>query len=364
MEIQVEKAKLTGFGLPDDSAAAYGVPRDCTQRTNVLASRLLISRDQNDQRPNTIHDISFSRLKRTDFVDNPGAEELWLRYIDCASHGEVLAVPGSSFGNRSVSTYRSLGTKISLWTILGIPGIWWVDLQIEGVKKGSLAKHLQTRLPGPGTVIASSFTSPIDVIYLAAIFNPVFTSSYPGTRKVKQVSLLQAIIHAFDSPEPTPPHSSKADLTDISTLIKRYPNRCIVVFPECTTTNGKGILELSPSLCSASPSTKIFPINLRYEPADVTTPIPGAYVRFIWNLLSKPSHFIRVRVAESVSQETAANIPVQSKQGDSDASLNPEQQNLMFVVGDSLARLGRVKRVGLGVRQKQEFVRMWDKTRR
>ncbi|KDB23050.1 hypothetical protein H109_05076 [Trichophyton interdigitale MR816] len=258
----------------------------------------------------------------------------------------------------------SLGTKVSLWTILGIPGIWWVDLQIEGVKKGSLAKHLQTRLPGPGTVIASSFTSPIDVVYLAAIFNPVFTTSYPGTRKVKQVSLLQAVIHAFDSPEPTPPHSSKADLTDISTLIKRHPDRCIVVFPECTTTNGKGILELSPSLCSASPSTKIFPINLRYEPADVTTPIPGSYARFVWNLLSKPSHFIRVRIAESVSQESAANTPAQNKQDGSDATLNPEQQTMMFLVGDSLARLGRVKRVGLGVRQKQEFVRMWDKTRK
>lgn len=181
---------------------------------------------------------------------------------------------------------------------------------------------------------------------------------------MKQVSLLQAIIHAFDSPEPTPPHSSKADLTDISTLIKRNPDRCIVVFPECTTTNGKGILELSPSLCSASPSTKIFPINLRYEPADVTTPIPGSYARFVWNLLSKPSHFIRVRIAESVSQESAANMPAQNKQDGSDATLNPEQQKMMFLVGDSLARLGRVKRVGLGVRQKQEFVRMWDKTRK
>ncbi|OAL65562.1 hypothetical protein A7C99_2659 [Trichophyton rubrum] len=277
-----------------------------------------------------------------------------------SSAREALTV--YSFGNRSVPTYRgpdtddirSLGTKISLWTILGIPGIWWVDLQIEGVKKGSLAKHVQTRLPGPGTVIASSFTSPIDVVYLAAIFNPVFTTSYPGTRKVKQVSLLQAIIHAFDSPEPTPPHSSKADLIDISTLIKRNPARCVVVFPECTTTNGKGILELSPSLCSATPSTKIFPINLRYEPADVTTPIPGSYARFIWNLLSKPSHFIRVRIAESVSQESVANMPAQNKQDVSDATLNHEQQKMMFLVGDSLARLGRVKRVGLGVLLQQD----------
>ena len=30
----------------------------------------------------------------------------------------------------------SLGKKASLWTILGIHGIWWIDLQIDGVKKG------------------------------------------------------------------------------------------------------------------------------------------------------------------------------------------------------------------------------------
>jgi 1-acylglycerol-3-phosphate O-acyltransferase len=29
-----------------------------------------------------------------------------------------------------------LGRKASLWCILGIPGIWWIDLQIDGVKKG------------------------------------------------------------------------------------------------------------------------------------------------------------------------------------------------------------------------------------
>ncbi|KAK2873762.1 hypothetical protein FQN49_002090 [Arthroderma sp. PD_2] len=258
----------------------------------------------------------------------------------------------------------SLGKKVSLWTILGIPGIWWVDLQIEGVKRGSLAKHQKTRLPGPGTIIASSFTSPVDVLYLAAIFNPIFTASYPSTQKVKQVPLLQAILRAFSSPQPVPSRASRSELTDLATLIKQHPNRCIVVFPECTTTNGKGILELSPSLCSAPASARIFPVNLRYEPADITTPIPGSYVTFTWNLLSKPTHFIRVRIAESIKRGSTVDVSLQNLGDESDTSLNLEQQKLMFLVGDSLARLGRVKRVGLGVRQKQEFVRMWDTTRK
>ena len=31
----------------------------------------------------------------------------------------------------------SLGKKAALWVILGVPGIWWIDLQVDGVKKGS-----------------------------------------------------------------------------------------------------------------------------------------------------------------------------------------------------------------------------------
>lgn len=30
----------------------------------------------------------------------------------------------------------SLGKKAALWLMLGIPGIWWIDLQIDGVKRG------------------------------------------------------------------------------------------------------------------------------------------------------------------------------------------------------------------------------------
>lgn len=30
----------------------------------------------------------------------------------------------------------SLGKKAALWCILGVPSIWWIDLQVDGVKKG------------------------------------------------------------------------------------------------------------------------------------------------------------------------------------------------------------------------------------
>lgn len=44
--------------------------------------------------------------------------------------------------------------------------------------------------------------------------------------------------------------------------------------------------------------------------------------------------------------------------------LNGEGQKVLDRVGEDLARLGRVKRVGLGVSEKIEFVKIWKSRRR
>lgn len=235
-------------------------------------------------------------------------------------------------------------------------------------------------MPGPGTIIASSRTSPLDALYLAAIFDPVFTASYPSTRLVQPVSLLTALLSSFDTPKTRPP--LHADLVDLPSLIATNPHRAIVVFPECTTTNGRGILEFAPSLLTAPPSTKIFPISLRYTAADVTTPVPGSYATFIWNLLSSPTHVIRVRIAEylyhsptntgldSPSSNAYGTLDVSSDDDDllaahkSGEAVSAAERRLLDRTGEALARLGRVKRVGLGVEDKAEFVRAWNRQRR
>ncbi|MCJ1456672.1 hypothetical protein MMC28_007035 [Mycoblastus sanguinarius] len=274
----------------------------------------------------------------------------------------------------------SLGKKASLWLILGIPGVWWIDLQIDGVKKGSLAKHHKARLPQPGSIIASSHTSPIDSLYLAAIFDPVFTASYPSTRQVQCISLFHAMLRAFHHPQYDPPQD--AHLIDLQTLIQKHPNRAIVVYPECTTTNGKGILPFSTSLLTAPATAKIFPISLRYTAADITTPVPGTYIEFLWNLLSKPTHCIRVRIAQSDhntshspatrSSTAQSTLSHDDRASSTDTLLGSEEGEGMNVVekkvldrvADALARLGRVKRVGLGVKDKDGFVKAWTRQQR
>jgi len=274
--------------------------------------------------------------------------------------------------------------KASLWCILGTPAIWWIDLQIDGVRKGSLAQH-RARLPRPGTVIAANSTSPLDALYLAAIFDPIFTASYPSTRQVERISIFRAMLRAFVHPELEP--SRKAKLVDIQTLIEQNPDRVVAVFPECTTTNGRAILPFSPSLLSIGKRTKVFPLSLRYTAADVTTPIPGSYFTFLWNLCSKPTHCIRVRIAESVFNTSLIGVDRATKsssyktnffdtlQDDTASSADtlvgsdesePSREEKVFLdrVAEALARLGRVKRVGLGLREKVDFVEAWTKSRK
>ncbi|KAL4875084.1 hypothetical protein BJY04DRAFT_202688 [Aspergillus karnatakaensis] len=280
----------------------------------------------------------------------------------------------------------ALGKKAALWCILGIPSIWWVDLQVDGVRKGSLSRQ-QSRLPGKDSVIAASFTSPIDALYLGAIFDPIFTASYPKTREVEEISLFTAILRAFSAPQWYPPRGTKT--TSLAALARKYPGRPIVAFAECTTTNGRGILPLSPSLANIAPEAKIFPISLRYQPEDLVTPLPGSYLSFLWSLLSKPTHYIRVRIAEPILNSTHASASVSEKMKTSTyqtnffdvldevsaqkgggsgltetVDLTPAEKNLLDTVGESLARLGRGKRVGLGVQEKVEFVREWQRTKR
>lgn len=293
----------------------------------------------------------------------------------------------------------SLGKKAALWCILGVPGIWWVDLQVDGVKRGSLGKHTN-RFPHAGSVLVASYTSPIDALYLSAIFDPLFTRSFPEYRQVQVISLWQAMWDAFVLTPKDPPVGAR--LVDVSTVLKENPDRYVAVFPECTTSNGRGILPFSPSILSVPEARKIFPVSLRYSPADITTPVPGSYLTFLWNLCSKPTHTIRVRIAEATynTSHSSSSSPLRRLKQDqsqpvrrssyetnfldqlkdemmhSDGaaaaskdvrpahdSVTSDEREVLDRLAEALARLGRVKRVGLGVKDKSDFVTVWNKRR-
>ncbi|KAH7141389.1 hypothetical protein B0J13DRAFT_637058 [Dactylonectria estremocensis] len=235
--------------------------------------------------------------------------------------------------------------KVALWGMMAIPGIWWVDLQLDGVKRGTLADQPRERFPHPGSIIAVNFTSPVDAVYLAAIFDPIFTISYPDTRQVQRIGLLSAVIMALSPVRTAPPRNAK--LVEVSDLLAENPNRVIAVFPECGTTNGKAILPFSPSVLQCPPTSTSF-----------------RWLTFFWNLLSRPTTCIRVRVAEGQMNTTTARtngISTSSEaelryRNDLSATVSGDEQRILDRIGEALARLGRVKRVGLTMKDKAAFV--------
>lgn len=238
-------------------------------------------------------------------------------------------------------------------------------------------------MPTAGSIIASSHTSPIDVIYLATIFDPVFTQSFPGTQLVRQVSLSAALLSCFTLP--VQPDEDEPGLTTLAKLSAQHPKRIIAVYPEGTTSNGRGILQFTHSLLSASPSTKIFPVSIRYAPQDIVTPVPGVWeaLRFLWRLNGQSSHTVRTRIGTAVTKRSVAASSAPSSVGrstsrskyegnyfdtlDESVSLSGDdnssdvERQVLDAVADTLARLGRVKRVSLGIAEKTTFVEAWYK---
>lgn len=221
---------------------------------------------------------------------------------------------------------------------------------------------------------------------------------------VKEVSLEVALISCFDVQPPPPLNiGTVGEATSLSDIVKQNRGRVIVVFPEATTSNGRSILKLAPSLLSAPKETRIFPVSLRYTPPDVVTPIPGwvEMIKFIWRLNSRPTHCIRVRIGAPVNfnsapQSTASpdnrsrakvsgrasngavrdgydtnyfdtldSTPSRKVSGDTDTDeqddMSEAERRLLDVVAETLARLGRVKRVGLGVEEKKGFIDAWNR---
>ncbi|KAH8661708.1 hypothetical protein BGZ61DRAFT_463480, partial [Ilyonectria robusta] len=170
---------------------------------------------------------------------------------------------------------------------MAILGVWWTDLQIDRVMPGSLVQQPLWRLPRPGSIIVVSTAYPIDAIFLAAVFDPIFTILHPRSRLVRELSLLQAIFRVRTN-ETLP--SNHANLTDLKTY---------------SATNGSGTV---PSTLNLSDTVRIFRINIQYLPADVSTPVSSTYLALLWTLLSRPMHRIRLRIADGVTNDGTSGV--------------------------------------------------------
>ena len=62
--------------------------------------------------------------------------------------------------------------------------------------------------------------------------------------------------------------------------------------------------------------------------------------------------------------DTASSSDTLLGSEEGDESLTSEEKRVLDKAAEALARLGRVQRVGLGVKEKADFVRAWNRKRR
>ena len=76
---------------------------------------------------------------------------------------------------------------------------------------------------------------------------------------------------------------------------------------------------------------------------------------------SDPEPMYGVDILDSVRDGTRTRSDTLVGSDDKD-NLSPTEKQTIDKIGEALARLGRNKRVGLGVKEKREFVRAWAKS--
>ncbi|OCH84179.1 hypothetical protein OBBRIDRAFT_786495 [Obba rivulosa] len=294
-------------------------------------------------------------------------------------------------------------TAIIVRLTLLLVGVLWIPVEIVTRKRGR-AKKVESWKPQAGDIIVSNWASWVEILWLAFRFNPIFVLpvssadvpqaiprlstpvtrtpgrrtgtgsaaiSSPSTRTptprvpivgFRRVSLL-SMLHATGY-VPAPAHSGSTAPSSLEEIRSRA-DRPVVVFPECTTSNGRGMLRFAEVFRGVKvPVTKfqVFVMSVRYDLPTAFTPtlalpIPSAFLNplpHIWSLttsLAPLTPSIRLLVpSESPSSGSFLLSEFLTEEND---------EPLAELCALLIAQLGKMKKLGLGWEDKAAFLELY-----
>lgn len=177
--------------------------------------------------------------------------------------------------------------------------------------------------PRGGDIVVANRSSPLDVLLLAWAYPTALFASFDADMLFVERPIFSAILDAFNLSR-----SQKGQ--NIDDFTKRHGTRVIVVFPECTASNNRGVLAFQPVMLDDA-----FVTAIKYSnPPTITTAVPGSYRAFLWALLCVPFHECRLR-------GSAHKLPIDH--------------------ADALAKYARIPKTGLGLEEKVSFVEAWSR---
>lgn len=304
--------------------------------------------------------------------------------------------------------FTALFARLAL-LFIGLP---WIPVQVVSRKRGRNSKTNETWSPGAGDLIVSNWVSTIEILWLAFRFNPIFvlpvsaageqaqqaaTPSSPITRTpgrrtgtgsaaisspaaraptprvpilgFRQTSLFGMLQATGHIPSAVQAHTTSSDVKSLEE-IRGSADRPVVVFPECTTSNGRGLLRFAELFRDVSvPLTKfkVFIMCVRYDPPTtfcptLAHPIPYSALNPLPHIFSLTTSLAPYTL--SIRLLSLADAPSSGTFVTSEFTAGQNSDILTEACASLIAQIGKVKRVGFGWEDKAAFLEFYRSKRR
>ncbi|KAK0468316.1 uncharacterized protein EV420DRAFT_1503801 [Desarmillaria tabescens] len=282
-------------------------------------------------------------------------------------------------------------------------GIFWIHVEPVKRKRGRQTQIADQWNPQPGDVIVSNWVSWIEILWLAFRFNPVFVLPVPASSAVtsapskssdpisrtpgrrtgtgsanvsvstraprerihitgfQRLSLLNVLRQTGS----VPPYRVAQGLAPQSLeAIRLTSDRPIVVFPECTTSNGRGLIRFCDVFNQNIPvqGWQVFVMCVRYDtPTILSSTLSHSIPARSVNPLSQVFNVATSIVPPSVSIRLLA--PSESPSSPtflaSDVLTGSYNDQLSEACAVLIAQLGKMKRTGMGWEDKANFLEFY-----
>ncbi|KAI0650649.1 hypothetical protein C8Q79DRAFT_397753 [Trametes meyenii] len=286
---------------------------------------------------------------------------------------------------------------------LFLTGLYWIPVEVVQRKRGRAAPTHEKWNPGAGDLIVSNWGSWIELLWLAFRFNPVFVlpvaetldlpsletnvstpiSRTPGRRtgtgsaaisspssrvptaRIPIVGFRHVSLLSMVAATGRPPLAADGSKVESLEAIRSKADRPVVVFPECTTSNGRALLRFAEVFGDVKLPVlkyKVFVMCIRYDPPTAFAPSLSHSIAGVLNPLV---HLFRL-TSTLAPLTVSIRLLAPSEAPSSGAFLLSE-----FLAGGTypdplaeccaalMAQIGRVKRVGLGWEDKAAFLKLY-----
>ncbi|KAF8631614.1 hypothetical protein AX15_002360 [Amanita polypyramis BW_CC] len=308
----------------------------------------------------------------------------------------IVLVPGLCTCLRPVP---SLHRYFSHWltAILGRAalfslGLFWIPVEhISGKRRRG--NDPEAWNPRAGDIIISNWVSWIELVWLAIKFNPIFVLPIPERVASIATSSPAALtsnrqkgpttLTATDAQNSQIPIVAFRELSLLSVIsmtghiplrsgspttslndLRKVAERPIVVLPECTTSNGRGLLRFSNLFYQNTPVKRyqVFVMCVRYDPP--STFVSSATHCIPFSFLNPLPHLFKLAMAlKPIALQIRLLVPSESPS----SQLFTTSETITHLVEDQLteasavliSRLGKLKRTNLGWEDKAAFLEFY-----